>query len=264
MRGALLLLLAVLVIGGGLGMLIARDPGYVLLVYGDWALETSVWLALALAVATVLLARLLVSLLLRGLTAPGRLAGWRQQRRGRRGQADALRGQLLLAEGRWRDAEKRLRAAAEGVAEPFVELVGAARAAAARGDLAAARELFAGAAAAGEGTRLPARLAEASCLQDLGHWRDAAALLTELGHRHPHHPHRLALLARCWVALEDWQAVAELLPELRRQKALDAAMLDELEEQARSAAAGSGQPSEGVGGHRSADADEPTQVERGA
>jgi len=253
-RGVLLLLLAVLAVGGALGMLIARDPGYVLLVYGDWALETSFWLALALAVVTVLLGRLLVSLLVRGLTAPGRLAGWRARRRRRRGQAAALEGQLLLAEGRWREAEKKLRAAADGLSEPFVELVGAARAAAARGDLVASRELFAAAADAGDATRLPARLAEASCLQELGHWQDAAALLTELGDRHPHHPHRLALLARCSAALEDWQAVIDLLPELRRQKGLEADKVDELEERARAA----------VAADRSAGADEAVQGERGA
>ena len=36
-----------LIVGGLLVNAIARDPGYLLLAWGDWQIETSVWLALA-------------------------------------------------------------------------------------------------------------------------------------------------------------------------------------------------------------------------
>ena len=43
----LLLLLAALAAGAALGLLALRDPGYVLISYGNRTFETSVWFALA-------------------------------------------------------------------------------------------------------------------------------------------------------------------------------------------------------------------------
>ena len=52
MRIGLLVALLAIALGGLVGMLVVRDPGYVLISYADMALETSIWFAL-LVVAVV-------------------------------------------------------------------------------------------------------------------------------------------------------------------------------------------------------------------
>ena len=44
-------LLVAIVLGGLVGTLLVRDPGYVLIAYADTALETSLWVAVLLLVA---------------------------------------------------------------------------------------------------------------------------------------------------------------------------------------------------------------------
>ena len=52
MKLGLLLAVVAVVLGGLIGTLVVRDPGYVLLSYGDMAFETSLWFALVLLALT--------------------------------------------------------------------------------------------------------------------------------------------------------------------------------------------------------------------
>ena len=46
-----------------IGTLVSKDPGYVLIAYGPYQLQTSVWMMLALVIAAWLLVRLVVSII---------------------------------------------------------------------------------------------------------------------------------------------------------------------------------------------------------
>ncbi len=48
MKRGLLLLLVVIAVAGYLGTLIARDPGYVLLAYDGYSMQTSLWVLVGL------------------------------------------------------------------------------------------------------------------------------------------------------------------------------------------------------------------------
>ncbi|MEK9535081.1 MAG: heme biosynthesis HemY N-terminal domain-containing protein, partial [Halieaceae bacterium] len=48
-----------------------RDPGYVLLAWGDWQIETSVWLALSLLLLGLLLLWLVLRVVRSTLSVPG-------------------------------------------------------------------------------------------------------------------------------------------------------------------------------------------------
>ena len=107
------LYLVVGLIGGALLVnAIARDPGYILLTWGEWQIETSVWFALAgLAVAS--LAVIGLSRILRStLRLPGALRRWLGLRSARGAQRRADKGFTAFFEGRWETAEKALRKAA--------------------------------------------------------------------------------------------------------------------------------------------------------
>ena len=232
MRIGLLLLMAAVVLGGLVGTLMLRDPGYVLVSYAGRALETSLWFALALLLIAYFGIRLVVFVtarLLRGRTLFG---AWRAQRVQRSAEQQTVRGLLLLAEGEWEEARRILTDAAGRAGMPLVNYVQAARAAHESGDVEGRDELLNRADETTPGARIAIRLTQARLLFDQGLWRDCRALLLEVREMTPRHPFMLDMLSQCHERLGDWKAVIELLPDMRRCRATDGETLQALERRA--------------------------------
>ena len=232
MRTLLLLLVAATILGGLIGALMLRDPGYVLLAYGGRTLETSLWFAAALLIALYFLGRLI--LLAAGRLLRGRrlLGAWQDQRQARRAQREMARGLLLLGEGQWEEAKRLLLDAAPRSAAPLVNYLNAAQAA---HQLQRAEErdaLLRRAQATTPGSEVALALTRAHWQMAQGQWAPCKAALLEMRAESPQHPQLLAMLARCCEALREWQALIELLPDLRKAEALDAEALAALERRA--------------------------------
>lgn len=211
----LLRLVTLLAIGGLVGILINRDPGYVLVVFDRIALETSLWVALlllALAYGGLRVTLFLVARLRRG---PSGLLEWRARRRQRTADERTLVALDALVRGDWRTARSGFeQAAARGAgATPLLAGALAARLA---GD------------AVGEGDLLDraARLAPdetafargVQCL-DAGDWSGARAALQPLAKRADPLPEALWLLAEVALQARDWGAFDALEPALTRARA---------------------------------------------
>ncbi len=80
MRRLLVVVLAMLLGGVGLIALIENDPGYVLLSYGNYTLETSLWVGLVLLLLFYLLLSLLMRLSRRLFSTRGLVADWMSRR----------------------------------------------------------------------------------------------------------------------------------------------------------------------------------------
>ena len=80
MRRMLVVVLLMLLGGVGLIALIEDDPGYVLLSYGNYTLETSLWVGLVLLLLFYLLVTLSMRLLGRFFAARGLLTDWMSRR----------------------------------------------------------------------------------------------------------------------------------------------------------------------------------------
>ena len=63
MRRVLTYLVVALVVGGAVGTLMSRDPGYVLVSYENMSLETSLWFALLALIVGYYLLRVVIGLL---------------------------------------------------------------------------------------------------------------------------------------------------------------------------------------------------------
>src|SRR5262245_28820265 len=112
----------------------ARDPGYVLVTFADMSLETSLWFAVLALLAGYFVLRALFWAGWRIARGGAGIAAWQQNRRSRAAQARTLRGLLLLGEGDWVGARKALVRDAEQLESPWVNYIGAARAANETGD----------------------------------------------------------------------------------------------------------------------------------
>ena len=134
MNRALVILLVVVVVAGYLGTLIAQDPGYVLIAYGEYSMQTSLWVMLGLVLAITLLVYL--ALRVTGIIrrVPAAYLGWRGHQQTQRASNLTIKGQKLLAEGEYQRARKFLDSGALNNESQALNYLAAARAADQMGD----------------------------------------------------------------------------------------------------------------------------------
>ena len=218
-----------LLAGAGVGVVLSRDTGYVLLSFGNYTIETTVALLL---MVTVLLFGLLyfgIRLLVRTRRLPRDVRSWKQRRGSRLAQQAMTRGLLEMSEGNWRGAEKRLVRFADRSETPLLNYLAAARAAQLQGAhdrrdgyIRLAHDAMPSADVAVSLTQAELQLADHQLEQ-------ALATLKHLRGVAPQHTYVLRLLRRLYEKLGDWEHLRELLPELRRRKVEDGETLRGLE-----------------------------------
>lgn len=225
----LLLLLAVAVGLYLLSLAIEADRGYVLFAYKGFRYQSGLWGFLGLLLAVVLV-YYLGKWLLRLLLSSTRLANpWSRLHRNRRVRLASEQGMLDLAEGRWARAQRQLTRAAEADSQPLMFYLGAARAANKLGQHEQSDALLEQALNRQPQAELAIALTHAELQRSRGDMDAALDTLQAMHERHPGHHLVLRQLQRLYLQRQDWSALLGLLPELRKEKALPAAELDELE-----------------------------------
>ena len=210
-------------------LFVQKDPGFVLVKYGDYSVETS----LAFGIIAVAIAALLIHFIIRVLMGIWHFPGTvKRQSKGRRFDKSRRllnQGLIDLAEGRFDQAESNLVKLVEFSESPLVHYLAAARAAQLQGKhderdsyLKAAHEARPEAEMAIGVTQAELQLAHQQLEQSL-------ATLTHLRGIAPRHNHVLRLLARVYFELEDWQSLVELLPDIRKKKLLKESILKTME-----------------------------------
>ena len=228
----LLWLLVLLAIGAALYLLslaIEADRGYVLFAYKGFRYQSGLWAFLALLLAVVTL-YYLTKTLLRLLLRSSRLANpWSRLHRDRRVRLASEQGMLDLAEGRWARAQRQLTRAAEAASQPLMYYLGAARAASKLGHHEQSDKLLEQALLKQPRAELAIALTHAELQRNRGDSDAALETLQAMRERHPGHHLVLRQLQRVYLQRQAWSALLGLLPELRKEKALPIAELDELE-----------------------------------
>ncbi|MGE0621789.1 MAG: heme biosynthesis HemY N-terminal domain-containing protein [Pseudomonadales bacterium] len=232
MKLGVLLVIVAVVLGGLVGTLVVRDPGYVLVSYGDMAVETSLWFALIALAVLYLSVRLVLWILSRSGEGTGRFGSWLKTRKVRQARQQTVQGLLLMAEGQWADARKILVASAREVGTPLINYLSAARAAHELGDAAGRDELLRRAHESTPGSRFAVGLTQAELQMDGGQWEQSLATLLQLKSNAPRHPQVLSMLCQTYRQLADWQALIELLPEVKKRRIFDDAAFEALQREA--------------------------------
>ncbi len=215
-----------------LGMAVAQHTGYVLVSYKNFRYESSLWATLALVVLIWLLVLLVNALIGLVTTSGGVVNPWSHRNRSRRVQLAIEQGQLDLAEGRWAAAQKHLHRAAEAERQPLLYYLGAARAANELGQYEQCDSLLERALERQPQAELAIALSHAQLQMDRGDTDGAQVTLQAMKERHPRNVQVLRQLQRLYQQRGDWPALIRLLPELRKDKALPADELAELERRA--------------------------------
>lgn len=224
-----LLVLLVVAAAAALGMAIAQNAGYVLVAYQGFRFEASLWATLGL-IAVIWAGfyglRFLLGLLLGSI---GMVNPWSGRNRTRRVRLSAEQGFLDLQEGRWARAQRHLRRAAEGSEQPLMYYLGAARAAQQLGQSEEADVLLERALDSQPKAELAVALAHAELQIARGDGAAALETLQAMHKRYPGHHQVLRELAQLYRDRNDYSALLDLLPQLRKSKALETQQLAALE-----------------------------------
>mgnify|MGYP000492362938 FL=1 len=213
----------------GLVALIEYDPGYLLMSYGHWTLETSIWVALALLILVLLLVWVLVSLVRYSIRHSTALSQWFNSRSSRRVQEQTTRGMIAYIEGNWERSRRILSRSAEKSDMPLINYLFAARASNELGDAAETKLLLSKAEASTTGAGIAVELAQAEMQYKNGKLEQCLATLTRVRSSAGKHPFLLKLLKSTYIGLNDWDGLSRLLPDLSKAKVLDKKELSALE-----------------------------------
>ena len=205
------------------------DPGYIIINYRQWRIETS----LIFMVTAVLLAFLVLYYLVRFIVnirlMPRRLREWRQRRQQLKARHAFSHGLIELAEGHWKAAEKYLLKHIDSSEAPALNYLNAARAAQHQGALDRRDYYLRMANESPPRTDLGVALTQAELQLTQGQMEQALATLSSLHHNVPDHAHVQKLLLGLYARFHGWEQLLELLPKLGRKHAIGHDDIEHLE-----------------------------------
>ncbi len=198
------------------------DPGYVVINFRGYVIEMSVPVLAGLAVLLVLAVWAVRKIII----APRRLGEAAGRYRSARSGQKLTKGMIAVAEGDFARGEKMLARAAGASDSPLFNYLQAARAAHLQGRDERRDEWLRLAYTETPEASNAVLLTQAEFQLDRGQHEQALATLRRLEEDSKNHAHALALMGRLYFRLEDWKALGELLPRLRKNTNLPPDTLD--------------------------------------
>jgi HemY protein len=227
----LLIGLATLFVAVIVALLAMEDPGYVLIAVGEWTVETTLALTVVIVVLSFIILYYSIRTGLRVLAVPGSLRHWQKQRREHKAIKSLTRGLIDLAEGQWQAAEKEVLKYVESSDASLLNYLAAARAAQAQGADQRRDHYLKLALENHPSADIAVGLTQAELQLNQHQLEQALATLRHLHQLAPKHPQVLKALASLYQNLGDWEHLLELVPLLRKHKALSADIISEMSQQ---------------------------------
>lgn len=220
--------IVVIIAGMALAMFVREDPGYVLMGYGNYSVETSLAIFAVIALAAVFVTYFAVRVLSHIFFAPSKIRKWQDHRRDRVANTALTRGLLAQAEGRWRESEKALLTYAKKT-ESAINYLAAARSAQAQGANERVNQYLDMAQATDPAANSAIRLTQAELLIDSKQYDRAGAALARIRQEDPRNARAISLLCKLYQVSNNWEKMSELLYDIKRNKILPVTEYNELE-----------------------------------
>ena len=212
MKRLLVISLFCVLLAGWMGTLVARDPGYVLIAYQDFRFQTSLWIMLTLVLVIGVGFYYLLRLIRLAFVSQSFLRDWRAGQKAKRAQDLTIKGMALLVSGEYARAEKYLLSGADQHDQPGTYYLAAAKAAEAQHHSEQRETLLRKAVEADSELATAASISTAEMAGTRGDWQRCLDSLKDV----KANDLVLGLQKRALSELEDWQALVDLLPLLRR------------------------------------------------
>lgn len=197
------------------------DPGYVVINFRGYLVEMSVPVLVLLTAALFGLVWLVRKIIL----APRRIGQAAGRYRSARSGQKMTRGMIEVAEGNFARGERMLARAASTSDSPLFNYLQAARAAHLQGRNERRDDWLKLAYQEVPEAANAVLLTQAEFQLDQGQHEQALATLRRLDENSKNHGHALALMGRLYFRLEDWTALREILPRVRKHAQVKPEML---------------------------------------
>ncbi len=214
----------------GAVLLIKDDPGFVLIQYAGQSLETTLAVALvALVVASVTI-NIILKILMFVLRIGQYLKKKADKRRAEKSRILLNKGLIDLTEGRFSLAKTKLTQLIEYAENPLINYLTAARAAHQLGEYDQRDEYLKQAYETNPDAQIAIGVTQGELQLAAKQTERAYATLTHLFQKSPKHDYVLKLLAKVYVALEEWEKLKDLLPTIKKKKLFVDVKLLEIEQ----------------------------------
>ncbi len=222
----LIFLLIILGLAVVAGVDIAKDPGYMLLAYHQWTLETPLWFGILLwLIAFALL--LFISQIWRGVGSLGaKWHAYRAKKRLTRSNNLTIQAILETLEGYYASAEKHFDKAYANAELPLVNLLGAAFCAERSLQAEARDHYLQKALETSPEAEAAIKLIKIQWLMDSGNWSEATHQLERLLKDDPYQKQALILAQQLYQRLGQWDLYLKTIATLRKRKLIDQSSLE--------------------------------------
>ena len=213
------------------GIYLQHDPGYVLITFHHWSIETTLCIAILGFILLFIILHTCLLLLHWIVHIPTSWHNWLTKRRIQKAQAITRQGLIEFSEGHWLEARKHLIKALPDTETPLLNYLTAARAAQETGDNKLRDDYLREAQQSMPEAKIAVELTQAQLQLANRQWEQALATLRHLQDLAPHHPYVLKLLMQLYVEVNDWPQLIHLLPLLKRNNVLSGNAYLKLEQQ---------------------------------
>lgn len=228
MRRRLLAILIFVLLVVALLFLLAQGDGYLLIAFGTKTIEMTLWVAAMMLVALYGCYWLVRKVLLGSFGLARRFREIFLFGSVERAQKRAANGMVDYLTGDWMEARKKLVRTIERIEFPLPNYIAAARSSFEMGDEEEAERLLE-LAKKNPGSELPIALTRARLQVQAGRYEQALAIIKPIELQYPKQPAVLDLMHHIYIAQNNWRALQDLFPAMRKAKILSAPELQELE-----------------------------------
>ncbi len=221
--------LIVLVVAVGVELIVQDNPGYVLIGYGQWTVETTLALAIIVLGLVFIGGYIFLRFISHIWQAPKRAGERRKRRRTSRASRMLVEGLIDLEEENWERAERALIKDIPHSHTPFLNYLSAARAAQNEGAYERRNQYLRLAKEIAPASSFAVELVQAEWQLDSGQFKQALSTLKHLQALDPKHPKPLKLLKSIYLQQRDWPELLDLLPELRKRRLVNKEEMQSLE-----------------------------------
>lgn len=201
-----------------LGIKIYQHPGYMLLAYQHWLIESTVWFFLLVLLLLFFLFHFLLNLLKQTVILPKRLERWLNKRRLNKSIERLNKGYKNLILGKWKKAEKNFVKGAKKKPLAFVSYLLAAEAADSNFEQERRNSYLGKAQEIDPKNRFVVDVLEAEFFLNHNQPEQALVTLNKLREQKPNETYLLKLLTETYLLLDDYTHLQPLLPEIKKSK----------------------------------------------
>jgi len=206
-------------VAAAIATLMLYDNGRVSMVWGDWVIESSLSFMIAAVLATITVGYVAIRLLMWLWHMPQNLSRHRQMKRYSSAQNSMNEGLLALEYGDWQKAEKFLIKSAKKSESGLVHYLSAAKMAHNQGALERRDHYLKEARQNYVDEYLVIGLVEARLLNE-AEPEEALVILQELHDDSPKNPTLIRELAMALLHQQKWDALEQLMPKIRKSRAI--------------------------------------------